>query len=267
MTAATALALPFLVPQGAGAAAGDRLKPDLVTRPFPHLEVRGTRDGEMYLRLSNEVANRGVGPLEIFPKETDTDCDGDGNPVDDRLAFQRIYEDSSALKSLGFFRRSQDTEFAINPRPGCMRFHDDPGHLHWHFEHFARYKLKRESSGRTVAKSTKVSFCVLDTSLVFPGLPGAPTRQYYPEPGASCDATATEGLSIGWSDTYDWTLAGQELEVTGRSSGGYCLISKVDPADLLRETKERNNTRRQRIFLDVGERIVKERKGRCTFRK
>ncbi len=236
----------------AWAATGDPLLPDLVTRPHTQLYVQGDQ-----LRLSNTITNKGVGPLEIFPRPGN-DCDGDGSTTDDRFAYQRIFLDSSNPSSPGYFVRGQDTRSTTH-LVGCMVFH--PTHNHWHFEDFALYYLRRESTGAVVAQSKKTGFCVTDGEHPFPSLPGSPSSHYY----TGCSSASTEGISIGWSDTYGASLDGQSLTVGSLPAANYCLISKVDPPDRLQETNNSNNARRTRIYLDPSHGTVNRLSGTCQF--
>ena len=238
------------------AAPGDALLPDLRTRPPSELYVQG---GE--LRLSNTIANRGVGPAEIYPEQTaGGDCDGDGIKNNDRIAFQRVFDDSADPRSPGYFIRGQDTA-ATARQVGCMVYH--PAHSHWHFEDFSLYLLKREPDAVTVAQSDKVSFCVIDTDHLFPALPGSPRNSHYGNVG--CGPASVEGLSIGWADTYDASLPGQSLSVAGLPAGNYCLISRADPVNRLEELSDTNNNHRTRIHLDPAGRDVQALPGPCQF--
>jgi Lysyl oxidase len=236
------------------AAAGDPLRPDLVTRPHTELFVHANQ-----LRLSNTVADKGIGPLEIYPEPTaGNDCDGDGDPTNDRYAFQRVFKDSSNSSSPGYFVRGQDTP-TTSRRVGCMVFH--PTHHHWHLEDFARYNLKRESTGALASQSTKIGFCVTDGEHLFPSLPGSSGADYY----GACQSASTEGISIGWADTYGAYLDGQSINIGGLPAAKYCLVSRVDPSDRLAETIESNNARRTRIYLDPASETVKRLSGTCQL--
>ena len=214
-------------------------------------------EGKLYLRLTNEIGNRGRGPLEIYPDPTGHDCDGDGNFANDRDTYQRIFLDSNADD---VFNRAQDTGSA-DLRFGCQRFH--PPHDHWHLLDFTRYKLVRVRSGHTAARSTKIGFCIIDTGHRFAGLPGSPAAPYYPAGSADCDRDSVDGLSVGWTDTYAFSLPGQEVNVTGLRRGRYCLVSKADPANVLRESDSSNNARRALIALRPAKQTVKRLSGRC----
>jgi hypothetical protein len=232
------------------AAPGEPLLPDLVTLQFDEAYIEG-EPGEKLLRFSNTVGNSGVGALEVLsrPEENPALCPDSG----DRPAFQRVYRDSAVAESAGFFSRSDDREFRRR-LAGCVEYH--PTHLHWHFEDFARYSLRSESDGQIVARAAKVSFCIVDNGRRFL-LPGAPEFQYY---DVCEERTAVTGLSIGWADTYGAGLAGQHLDVSGLPDGEYCLISKADPSNRLRELRDRNNSHRSRFYLDVGNSFVDPRR-------
>jgi hypothetical protein len=242
---------------GAGAGSQPQLLPDLVTMRIRDLVLEQS-GSKLLLRLSNEIGNRGRGPLEIRPSATSHNCDGDGNPDNDRDTYQRIFRDSNADNT---FDREQDTEF--NDRLfGCERFH--PPHHHWHLLDFSRYRLVREKTGRTVVLSTKIGFCIIDTDHPFAGLPGSPEEDYYPRNG-DCDRDSIDGLSVGWADTYRYYLPGQQLNVTGLPYGRYCLVSTADPDDLLREADNSNNAHRTLIALHPAKRRVDRLPGACTY--
>ena len=202
-------------------------------------------EGRTLLRLSNEVGNRGAGPLEVFPSAGSDDCDGDADPGNDRAASQRVFADSDGS---GSFDRDLDGVYTER-RFGCLRYH--PAHDHWHTLDFASYELRRESSQRLISSLRKVGFCIADHRRAFED-PAAPTSPTYPF-GAmveiGCDAMAVQGLSIGWADLYGFALPGQSLDVEGLRGGHYCLVSRADPRDLLLESNEENNVRRVRIRL------------------
>jgi hypothetical protein len=240
------------------AGAATALLPDLRTEPHQQLYVSANHS----LRLSNTISNGGSGPVEIYPEQgAGGDCDGDGVAANDRLAFQRVFEDSPNPHSPGYFIRSQDTTSTTH-QVGCMVYH--PQHSHWHFEDFSIYALRREPDGVLMGRSTKISFCVVDTDRPYPTLPGSPTNWFYGRNG--CGPASTEGLSIGWADTYDATLAGQRIDVSTLPAGNYCLISRADPVDRLSESNDDNNNRRTRLFLDPPAREVERLTGACQLR-
>jgi lysyl oxidase len=253
--AIAAATIPVLVgatlAPNAGAGSQSRLLPDLITMRISQQDIVLHPSGaKLFLRLSNEIGNRGRGPLEIYPSDQSNDCDGDGNPDNDRDTYQRIFLDSTGD---GGFARGQDAQ-SEHHLFGCERYH--PAHRHWHLLDFSRYKLVRERTGRTVARSTKIGFCIIDTDRAFPGLPGVPTAGYYPAASGDCSEDSIDGLSVGWADTYNYLLPGQYLNVTGLGRGRYCLVSTADPNNLLRESNNSNNARRTRIALHPAEQTI-----------
>ncbi|MDH5313537.1 MAG: lysyl oxidase family protein [Actinomycetota bacterium] len=241
------------VPRAASATGTGRaaLLPDVVLRPMTEIRIQKSK-GVKLLRFASIIGNSGAGVVELKPdsptRSAANDCDGDGDPLNDRQAFQRIFGDSDGD---GVFTRGVDT--VLTKRfAGCSLFHVE--HDHWHFEEFARYRLVKPKSGRVVASSEKVSFCVRDSLRFDPTLPGSPFPQYY----GSCTQDSITGLSIGWADYYGSNLPGQELDVRGLPDGRYCLRTEADPADRIDESDEGNNGRstlvriRGRRVRDLG---------------
>lgn len=228
--------------------AGDLL-PDLQTLLPQDLEIVSVRSGrniEKRLRFDNEVLNRGTGPLELYPDSVN--CDPGS-----RMAIQRIYQDSG-LASPGVFQRGDDNVVTTH-NAGCMRFH--PQHRHWHFDDFAKYELKTLNADGTVGgtvevvgrlvQSTKVSFCIIDVHHR-ESLPGSPASAYYTQ----CGRDSTLGISIGWSDEYHSTLAGQYVDITGVANGTYCLVSTADPLTKLADSNRGNNVAGVRVTINGG---------------
>ena len=220
------------------AAQGPELLPDLRGLPAEDLIVRTPVEGGRLLRLSTTIANGGAGAFEVFPVPGNN-CDGDGNPANDRVAYQRIFND---VDGNGFFDRGVDTGFA-DRAAGCMIFH--PAHNHWHFEDFADYELRLPGTGEVIAEASKVSFCAIDFTPYNPTLPGYSAAGYFD----SCDQDDPEGISVGWSDTYDRSLAGQSIDIQGVPDGQYCLAVTGDPSDIVRESDESNNSAQRLIEL------------------
>jgi hypothetical protein len=237
-----------------------RLLPDIVTLRIhaDDLKVESSK-GTTLLRLTNRIANRGRGPLEIYPSAKSHACDGDADPDNDREAIQRIFLDTSGDR---VFERNADTDFE-HFTFGCDRY--DPHAHHWNVFDLARYQLRRLHSGRTVARESKVAFCTVDSDPAFPGLPGSPDVPYYPQGG--CDSSSILGVSIGWADEYYYGLPGQALNIKGVTAGRYCLVSTADPSNLLREANNSNNRRKTRIELRPAKHVVKTLPGPCRVRR
>ena len=224
--------------QPAGSIDGADLSPDLITKE-PERFSLVTVSGELRLRFDNEVGNAHNGPLEIVSENIDSDCDGNGTiALGERIADQRIYADSNAN---GFFERGVDSGFT-DVRAGCVAYHDSHGHIH--YQDFASFALL-DSDGQVVSSNPKVTFCIADVSRFRPSLLGSPSARFY----TNC-LGATQGLSVGWSDEYPYSVSGQHVVLNPNGvyvgNGNYCLVSIADPLDKLEEvnttgTAESNN--------------------------
>jgi hypothetical protein len=194
--------------------------------PPYQLWLEKARDGSARrVRFSTTTVNRGAGPLEMrgfYHAE-----------LNRTRALQRIHlADGQSLEE----------------HVGDFIFH--PTHKHWHFEDFNESELwsyhPDGALDRRVATTGKVSFCVVDMVAINLDLPGAPPAKVYKK----CDQEL-QGISVGWSDTYTLTVAGQELDVTHIPSGRYALRTTVDPANRLRESNDRNNS--VVIYVELAE--------------
>jgi chitodextrinase len=230
--------------------AGDgALLPDLRTKEPERLSIV-TSNGQRRLRFDNEVGNAHTGPLELVGTVA-SDCDGDGVvQPEEKPAFQRIYEDGDAD---AVFRRGVDTTYS-EVQTGCIAYH--PAHNHLHFQDFANYALARLTDGAVVASSYKVTFCIMDSKRFFSTLLFSPGSAYY----LDCNGPM-QGISVGWSDEYPYTLADQYLVLNPGGQyigdGEYCLISVADPGSRLREgnnagNAESNNWASVRVKLSSG---------------
>jgi len=243
-------------PPAAARAGGSapELLPDVVVRPITEIRIK-KRTGVKLLRFASIIGNAGAGVVELKPdaprNSARNDCDGDGDPLNDRKAFQRIYRDTDGD---GVFTRGVD-EVLERRFAGCSVFH--PAHDHWHFEEFARYRLVKPKTKRIVASSEKVSFCVRDSIRFGPTMPGSPFPAHY----GTCTQDSVTGLSIGWADYYGSTLPGQELDVRGLPDGRYCLRNEADPADRLRESDDGNNGRS--TLLRIKGKVVRDLRRPC----
>jgi hypothetical protein len=104
-------------------------------------------------------------------------------------------------------------------------------HGHFHFQHYATYKLI-DSNGRTW-KAAKRGFCMLDTDPYNVGT-GDGTWNY-----RNCGSVAVDGfqgVSDGWADTYVFKLGGQYFVLDGGDGqpvvppGVYTIEVEVNPA-------------------------------------
>jgi hypothetical protein len=247
----TALLTLALLAAGSGAQTAapsvpaPELQPDLRTTPLDDVYI-DTSDGSRLLRLSNEIVNQGLGPMELEPRAED--CNGNGDTTDDRTAYQIVYQDTNGD---GLFTRGQDTK-SSEKRAGCMLFH--PAHNHWHFQDFAVYQLLAYqpdgSLGPVVRESSKTSYCIRDGMRWTPDLQGAPGYRYYPVGTSNCTQDSVMGLSVSWTDRYYAGIADQDIDIGDLPDGTYCLSSTVDPDNQLVESNHGNNTARLKITIE-----------------
>jgi hypothetical protein len=223
---------------------GGDLLPDLQALKATDLQLEVLPGGVRHLRFGTEIANYGVGPLELQPIKDD--CDKNGNFDDDRTALQRVFIDDDWN---GYFTRGDDLSWDYE-WAGCFYYHEE--HHHWHFENFANYRLRSYVDGRigpVVRSSDKISFCMLDSIHPKPGLRGSPRNRYYAEWPEGCGSDDISGISIGWADRYPPEREGQHIDITGLPDANYCLLIVADPADRIREKKNGNNTSKIKITL------------------
>jgi lysyl oxidase len=197
------------------------------------------------LRFDQVLGNIGTGPLDIR-----FDQPAGSTPHDDAQVpvRQRIY------RSDGSFREVAS---------GSVIWHAI--HQHYHFDGFAQSRLWRSDiHGRRVgsapiATGEKVSFCIATTN-INPDYwaKRAFGADAYPAPDClSPDSTSggldhfKQGMSVGWTDEYNWFLPGQYVEVSGVPDGDYVLDTTVDPTNRLIESDKTNNCGAVRVRLSA----------------
>ena len=90
----------------------------------------------------------------------------------------------------------------------------------------------------------KVGFCLIDSTRI--ETHGPSTRVYTTGANNFCGQdeparqSIVEGVSAGWRDLYDRTLAFQWVDVTDVQPGSYWLRAEIDPDDVVRESNEVN---------------------------
>lgn len=236
------------------------LEPDLVTLPMEQDDLVLDQNGrgknrQSILRMTNEVGNQGVGPLEIRASPPTPECEAEGSQVLD--ASQRTYDDFDLS---GDFDSDIDTEF-VDERFGCLKYH--PAHFHWHVLDFSKYTLFSEETGEPV-EGTKVGFCLGDSNDPFGP---APSDRIYSFSGCGSSDTPPSfmGISVGWADIYGSSTPGQRIRVTGLPRGRYCLRSEADPVNNLTELDDSNNAYDLRIHLNLADAKVKALTSACRL--
>ena len=214
----------------------DALLPNLVVLPAEELRLGGRGDRRV-LRFASILANEGVGPLQVAPVNTEA-C-----PPRQRYVEQRVFVDADGTDT---FTRNQDRR-TVGVPGGCMLFH--PRHEHWHFDSTATYVLTAVDDDTPIVARDKVSFCLRDSE------PHRTASERHRRTYWDCARDRRQGISVGWADRYDATLAGQRLPLpTGFADGRYCLRLEVDPFDLLSELDEGDNA--SAVVIDVRGRSV-----------
>jgi hypothetical protein len=212
------------------------LKPDLQAFPAFSLVVTTDTSGHKLLRFSTRTWNSGDGPLELRAGETGSA----GQNV-----YQRVY-----LSDGGYYDRLA----------GTFVWH--PAHNHFHFDDYALYTLQPVNApGGSKREGAKTTFCIMDTNAINTTLPGAPQQPVY----ATCGASI-QGMSVGWADTYGYTLAGQSIDITGLPNGDYALSIEADYKSNILETNEGNNTSCMLVRLNVTNSTVQVlNPNNCTY--
>ena len=216
----------FACAQTASAQVTERL-PDLVAdapNEVQSLQTVAQPDGNhLLLRFSGYVHNAGQGAFEMRGS----------NPVGDEMTnvVQRVYRSDGSF----FDDASRDPRIIFEPADG---------HDHWHLKNAARYSLWNNAETAEVAPGQKVGFCLIDSQRIETN--GPTSRVYDTGDNNFCGqgqptlSSLFEGVSAGWRDYYDWTLAFQWVDVSDVPPGNYHLRADIDPDDIVRESNEVN---------------------------
>jgi hypothetical protein len=209
-------------------AAAVEVLPDLVADAPSNQQIANYShpDGttHLLLRFDGYVHNQGSGAFEMRGS----------SPVGNEMTnvVQRVYQSGGSFVD----DSSRDPHLIWEP---------EDGHNHWHLKNIARYSLWASDKLAEVAPALKVGFCLIDGQRRETNGPSSP---HYTESGNNFCAqgnpgatSLVEGVSAGWRDVYDRTLAFQWVDITDVSPGLYYLRSDIDPDDVVRETNEVNS--------------------------
>jgi hypothetical protein len=223
---AAAAACGLAAQAGSAQTVTERL-PDLVADPpaRPILQTYAHPDGttHLLLRFDGFVHNQGTGAFEIRGSQ----------PVGTDMTYtaQRVY-------------RSDGSFFDDTSRDPPIIWEPDDDHNHWHLKNAARYSLWNSDKTAEAAPALKVGFCLIDSTRI--ETHGPSSRVYTTAANNFCGqdeparSSIVEGVSAGWRDLYDRTLAFQWVDVTDAQPGVYWLRAEIDPDDIVRETNEVN---------------------------
>ncbi|HKS58274.1 MAG TPA: lysyl oxidase family protein [Steroidobacteraceae bacterium] len=175
------------------------------------------------MRFSATSWNSGDAKLELVARnpETDPATGQTKQPVD-----QRVY-----CSGGGFYDRAA----------GKAEYHAE--HNHVHYNDYANYILEPAdaSNPQNPRQGSKTTFCIMDTTGVNTQLRSAsasPVFNWCPTQDPSFN---TQGMSVGWGDTYGANLPGQSLPIGDLAPGVYRLRHVFDPKNLLLEKDDSDN--------------------------
>jgi hypothetical protein len=203
----------------AGAAAAP-VYPDLVAdppgKPSPAEVYSDAGGARLLLRFDGFIHNRGPGPLEI----------------------QAGSRNGSAMTSVR--QRLLDGDGSVfEPLTAQVIYETDDSHDHWHLKHIARYSLWNSARTAEVGPAQKVGFCLVDSERREQGGPASPV--YTVDGNRFCEqdrpsaSGVTMGVSAGWRDIYESSLAFQWVDISDVPPGRYRLRAEIDTEDRILE--------------------------------
>lgn len=215
------------------------LLPDLVIDQDLLLDYEFVNDiipGWVHIRLTNAVANIGLGPMRVLPDV------GDIGTLRQPI-LQRISVDNNGdLEEDTFFDRVA----------GEFIFH--PSHDHFHVAAWAQMRIREvlpgDGVGDILFTGHKTSFCLLDSARYFgePALGNVNSFRTF----RFCES-GIQGVSVGWEDIYTKELPDQWINISGMGPGEYWIESEADPNNVILELDETNNIARVKITVTAGE--------------
>jgi Bacterial Ig domain/Lysyl oxidase len=210
------------------ARAAEPLLPDVVADPPNNVfletsttegGLKGSGEAKLLLRFNGYLHNVGPGALDFRGSRS--------SPAEPMHAFQRVY--------------NSDGTFKEEPSSAELIYVATDGHEHFHLQRAAKYSLWNAAKSAEVAPAQKVGFCLDDSEHVEPAIgPSVAVysdatgrkfcRQHEPEA-----LNLFEGVSIGWRDRYDASLAFQWVDASSVLPGEYWLREDVNPTGVIKE--------------------------------
>ncbi|MBL8958019.1 MAG: hypothetical protein JNK82_45010 [Myxococcaceae bacterium] len=129
-----------------------------------------------------------------------------------------------------------DGDFYIGDPANNPRATWSPCHMHYHYEDFAEYRLLSADGGMVLA-GHKQAFCAFDND------------PYYADAGPGKYTCMNQGITVGWSDTYERSLECQWIDVTAIAGGNYLLEVEVNPRHVIAEKDYSNNAVRIPVMV------------------
>jgi hypothetical protein len=237
--------------------------PDLVADAPDGMELvtdSSTGTARLLLRFNGYIHNKGPGAVDFRGTRTAPTLSKEveekvkkaeekkeplSQSIEEELAaspmhtFQRLFTTNVGEEETNIERPHVDEQSAAE-----LIYSSADGHHHWHLQHAAKYSLWNSAKTAEVAPAQKVGFCLDDSQHVETGKgPTSPVyadnvpplrdfcQQYRP------NATSLfEGISPGWRDLYDKSLAFQWVDASSVLPGEYWLRSDVNPNGVVKET-------------------------------
>jgi Lysyl oxidase len=225
------------LPPAAGAVAP--AEPDLGMARLSDVYLTISPGGQKQLRFSATIVNVGAGPFELAGSRPSTTA---GFSVS-----QRTY--------------NADGTSSLASTPGASLVFGGDGHNHWHVNALELYELRRLDNGVKVGTAAKSGFCFFDTGS-YRWLAGSPASAVYTSVGCGVASSldVRMGISVGWGDTYSWTLPDQFVDVSSLDSGKYRLYAEADPNGWFQESSRQNNA----TWVDLA--LTTNRKGNSRMK-
>lgn len=202
----------------------DLLYPDMTIVPPKQLFIARPNANSKTLRFSTTFANIGTGPLEIIGHHD--------------LEQAKTFATQYIRKTTGGGEFQDIGEFAFHPE-----------HDHWHVDNYVQYEVwtvkNNGERGDLVAGTGKQSFCIWDEHTYDTSLPNAAKSRFY----TSACSRNTQGMSVGWGDTYLAKVEGQVIDITSLSDGDYILYFEVNPDKKILESNYENNSGQIKISI------------------
>jgi hypothetical protein len=135
---------------------------------------------------------------------------------------------------------------------GTLRYQSHPPHLHWHFQEFEIYELRRAADHEIVGRDRKSGFCLVDryghtsVRVAHTGPPRFLGNCGAGDPGLR---RVEQGSSPGYVDRYPAFFHGQDVDVTAIPAGVYVLVHRANPTRRVREVRYSNDTASVRLRL------------------
>jgi len=201
------------------------LLPDLKTlKPTDLRLILDPETDRKSIRFSNRILNRGPGVLEMYGE---------------------FISEIDSIRVTQIFTRTDLTR--LEREAGIFIFH--AMHEHWHWEGFSQYQVwSLTPSGqldKPVATNNKVGYCLEDIEL-FAGNQDVIHHENGDstplKPQFSSCYWRRQGLSVGWVDVYKSHVSGQTVDISHLPDGIYALRSTVDPANIILEANDVNNS-------------------------